>query len=195
MKLNKIQAVIGIVCGILLLSLISFPPWQEAAERELSYRKDLGRGFLLSPPKSVAVECYFVGCVTAPAAYFHVLLNRKLLLQECVTLVVVELLLLWLFRNRQGRAVADLRMPRTRLLISLMLALLIPPAGGVPFGAALAGIPMMLVERDELWLIPTIMVLVMYAASVLLIYWLIQFTLWIHYGRSGTGTSGPIGVS
>ena len=197
MRPNKIQTIIGIVCGLALLSLVLVPPWQEAAERELSYRKDLGRGLLWSPPKPVAVECYFTGCVTAPAQYFHVLLNRKLLLQECLTLLIVGVLLLWMFRAQRDRNVASLRARGTRLLTSLILALLIPPTGGVPFGAALAGIPMVLIRRDELWLIPVIMIIVMYSACVLIIYCLITFTLWIR-DRSGIargGTSRPVGVS
>src|SRR6266567_2325364 len=87
MRLNRIQAAIGIVSGIALLVIVLFPAWQEAAEKEVSYRKDIGHGLLWSPPKPVAVDCYFVGCVTAPASYFHMLLNRTLLLKQSLTLL------------------------------------------------------------------------------------------------------------
>jgi len=183
MKPNKMQAVIAALYGAVLLALVLLPPWQEAAGREASYRKDIGRGFVWAPPKAVAVECYFAGCVTAPQGYFHVLLNWRLLLQQCLTLSVVAVLFLWMFRPQRNREAEISRKRGTRLFTSLLLALLIPPTGGVPFGAALAGIPMMLVRRDELWLLPVIMTLVLYAACVLVIYGLIASVLWFRRGR------------
>jgi hypothetical protein len=167
---NKIQAVTCGLCGIALLFLVLFPPWQQAAEKEVSYRKNIGRGLLWKPPQPVAVECYFVGCVTAPASYFHVLLHRKLLMQQCLTVLCVAMAFLWTFRTSKGGKMASLGVRSTRLSTSFLLALLIPPTGDVPFGAVLFGIPMVLVQRDELWLIPTIMALVMYFACALLMY-------------------------
>jgi hypothetical protein len=184
MRPNKIQAVIGIVCGIILLSLVIFPRWQEAAEKEASYRRDIGHGLLWKPPKPVAVECYFVGCVTAPASYFHVLLNRKLLLQQCLTVFLVAVAFLWIFRPQDNGKTASLSVRATRLLASCLLALLIPPTGGVPFGAVLTGMPMVLVQRDELWLAPTIIAIVMYVACVLIIYSLLSATLWLVANKS-----------
>lgn len=182
MKPNNMQTAIATLFGVVLLALVLLPPWQEAAGREAAYRKEIGRGFVWAPPKAVAVECYFPGCVTAPPGYFHVLLNWHLLLQQCLTLSVVAVLFLWMFRTQPNREVGIVRKRGTRLSISVLLALLIPPTGGVPFGAALAGIPMMLVRRDELWLLPVIMTLVLYTACVLVIYGLITSALWFRRG-------------
>lgn len=186
MRPNKIQAIIGAICAITLLFLVLFPPWQEAAEREVSYRKDIGRGLLWKPPKAVAVECYFVGCVTAPASYFHVVLKRRVLLQETLTLFFVAVACVWIFRTRRSGEVASITARKTRLLTSFLLALLVPPGGDVPFGAGLVEIPKLFVRRGERWLIPMIVVTVLYAASVLVIYWLITLALWIRRGRSVT---------
>lgn len=182
MKPNKIQTTIGIACGIITLALVIFPPWQEAAEREVSYRKDIGRGFLWHRPKPVAVDCYFAGCVTAPASYFRVQLNRELLLQETLALVFVGIALLWTFRSRRDGTIANLHVRATRLLISCLLALLIPPTKGVPLGAALAGIPRMVLQRDELWLFLTTATVVMYIACVVTIYFLLTIAVW-HVAR------------
>ncbi len=179
MRPNKIQTVIRIVCGTVLLALFLWPPWQQAAEREVSYRKNIGRSFLWNPPKPVAVDCYFVGCVMAPATYFHALLNRKLLLQQCLTLFFVAVLFLWTFRPRQSGKTATLNERATRLVSCLLLALLVPPTGDVPLGAVLAGIPMVLVRRDELWLMPTIMAILMYVVCALIIYGFVSTAVWL----------------
>lgn len=188
MKPNKIQAVIGALCGLGLLTLILFPPWQQAAEREVSYRKDIGRAFLFKPPEPVRVGCYFRGCVAAPAEYFHVLLNAKVLLQQCLTLFVVSALLALVFKSQRDRQVKSLKQPRVRLITSLLLALLVPPTGGIPFGAALAAIPMMLVRRDELWLIPVLMTGVLFTCCVLAIYGIISLIIWSRRSGKGAGS-------
>lgn len=76
------QKAIAVVSGIVVLCLILFPPWQQAAERETAYRKDLGRAFRFHRPQPVAVDCYFAGCKTGAPSYFHVMLGRELLLAQ-----------------------------------------------------------------------------------------------------------------
>jgi hypothetical protein len=191
MRYNKTQTVIGLICGIALLFLILLPPWQEAAERELSYRKDIGRGLLWKPPKTVAVDCYFVNCVTAPASYFHVVLKRKVLLQECLTVLGVAVAFLWIFRTRRTGQTSSVRSRGTRLLASFLLASLIPPAGEVPFGAGIVEIPKLLVRREELWLVPLIVVLVLYAACVLVIYGLLSLAVRFAASPSRLETERP----
>ena len=95
--MNRIR---GVALGIWLLwvvHIVLFPNWQEAAEREKDYRKDLGVHFVLKPPAPVAVPCYFVGCVTAPPSYFHVLVDRRGFYPSlvCVTALLIVALVLF----------------------------------------------------------------------------------------------------
>ena len=174
MRLNATQKVVLAVAVAVLLPLLWFPPWREAAEREVAYRKDIGRGFILRPPAPEPVDCYFVGCKTAPASYFHVLLYRDLLFEQAGTVAGIALLLLWMFRIRRDGTSGSLRSRRTRLLFGMVMALPIPPDGTFPFASLLLDIPRQLVNRDELWLIPTVMVIFLYAACVLVIYALVS---------------------
>jgi hypothetical protein len=173
MKPNSAQKVILVVGFVLLLCLALFPPWREAAEKEVDFRKDIGRGFVLSPPQPVAVDCYFVGCKTAPSSYFHVLIYRKLLLSQLITVGIVGLALLWIFRlNRDGTG-ASLGVRKTRLQFCVLIALLIPLDGRYPFGAWLADIPRQIVLH-ELLLIPIIFMVLIYLGCVCMIFLLLS---------------------
>jgi len=57
--MNKPQKIIVITGSILMGLLLVFPPWRQAALREVDYRHNLGYGFILHPPKPVAIDCYF----------------------------------------------------------------------------------------------------------------------------------------
>lgn len=176
MKPNSAQKTILVVGFVSLLCLALFPPWREAAEKEVDFRKDIGRSFILSPPQPVAVDCYFVGCKTAPPSYFHVLIYRELLFSQLITVGSVGLALLWIFRSRHDRdgTGASLASPKTRLQFSALIALVIPFAGQFPFGAGLAGIPRQIVLHDELWLIPIILTVLSYLVCVCIIFLLLS---------------------
>jgi hypothetical protein len=183
MSLNTVQKAIIVVSAAVLLSLVLFPPWWQAAVRETAYRKELGRGWILRPPAPVPVDCYFVGCETAPASYFHVLLYRDLFFEQLATVIGVSLVTLWIFRARRDGTRASLGSPKTRLRFSAVMALLVTPEGKFPLASDLVDIPKTLLHRDELWLIPMIMVILMYLASVVIIYGLVSAVLWLRSSR------------
>lgn len=173
MKPNSAQKAILVVGSVLLLCLALFPPWREAAEKEVDFRKDIGRGFILSPPQPVAVDCYFVGCKTAPASYFHVLIFRDLLFNQLISVVIVGLVLLWIFRSRRDGTNASLGSPKTRLQFCVLIALLIPLDGQYPFGAWLADIPRQIALHDLL-LIPIIFMVLIYLGCVCIMFLLLS---------------------
>src|ERR1700758_4045858 len=113
MRLNKGQFAIAALTVAVVTFLVLYPSWQEAAEKETAYRRDVGRGFLWKPPRPVAVDCYFAGCVIAPASYFHVILDRKLLLQQSLAVLCVGLALLWVFRIRRNGTASNLKSAKT----------------------------------------------------------------------------------
>jgi len=151
--MNSFQKAILIVGGVILTMLLLFPPWQEAALRELAYRKDIGRGSILRPPKPVPVDCYFVGCQTAPASYFHVVLDSRVHIAQCVTVVFITLGLVWLFLRRSDGTQPTLNQTRTRLLFSMLIALAFPPFGINSFtlAALLIQIPEVIFDQGEKW--------------------------------------------
>jgi hypothetical protein len=174
MKPNGAQKAVLVVGSVLLLCLAMFPPWREAAEREVDFRKDIGRGFILSPPLPVAVDCYFVGCKTAPPSYFHVLIYRELLFNQLITVGSVGLALLWVLRSHRDGTRASFASQKTRLQSSALLALLIPFVGQYPLGAELASIPEQIIRHDELWLIPMIFMILGYLLCVCIIFLLLS---------------------
>src|SRR5438270_10010395 len=121
--MNRLQKATLVIGGVILTMLLLFPPWQEAALREVAYRKNVGRGFVLQPPKPVPVDCYFVGCKTAPASYFHVVLHSRLHIAQCVTVAFITLSVFWLVRRRSDGTQPALKKKRTRLLFSILIAL------------------------------------------------------------------------
>jgi hypothetical protein len=179
MKVNKAQARVGISTAILLLFLVLYPSWQEAAQNEIAYRKDIGRGFLWSPPSTVSIDCYFVGCKVAPASYFHALLNRQLLLEQTIPVLVVAGVFLWLFRSQEETKRPMLESRTKKLRISFLLALLIPPVGGVPMGAALASLPMLLIDRGEFWAVYAVATPIIYFVFALAIFGLLSALQWL----------------
>jgi hypothetical protein len=177
MRLNTAQKTILVVSAVVLLCLALFPPWQQAAELETAYRKDLGRSFVLRSPEPIAVDCYFVGCKTAPPSYFHVVLYQELLLAQVVSALGVAVIMLWMFRSRRDGHCASLVSRRTRLEFSVLAALLLPPTGTFPLAWILMGIPKQIISRDEPLLIPLAMVLIIFAACALVVYLLVTLIL------------------
>lgn len=109
--------------SIVLSGLFLFPSWFETNGQ---YVKQLGHHFLFNKPSAVAVECHFVGCVTAPASYFHVVLDRNNRLATLSTVVVVVGLLLLLFRVKADGSSRSIRHPVTRWAFSGLVALALP---------------------------------------------------------------------
>lgn len=174
MKLNRSQKAIAALGAAALLCLVLFPPWRQAAQRETDYRKDIGRGFILNPPRPVSVDCYFIGCKTAPSSYFHVLLYRKLLLDQLATVAGTSIVLLWLFRSRRDGTCPNLGSAKTRLQFSALVGLLVPPDGSFPFATLFVDIPRQISRHDEFWVIPVAIVLSTYALSIIIIFLLVS---------------------
>ncbi len=103
---------------------LPFP--SHGAETNGQYVKQLGHHFLFSKPEPVPVECYLVGCVTAPASYFHVVLDRRPWLETLSTVAVVASILLLLFRSRADGTSFSIRHPKTRWVFSGLVVLALP---------------------------------------------------------------------
>jgi len=142
MRFSRLRVSITLLSSTVLLFLLLYPEWQEASSKmPPEYRKEIGRGFLWSPPKSVAVGCYFSfeDCAETPASAFYPVVNRELVLMQSLALAVVTLLLLWLTRTG-GRQSRVSQSPRTRIAISVSLALVVP-IGGIPIAVHLVYLP------------------------------------------------------
>ena len=154
MRFTRLQLTITLLSAGILLFLLLCPEWQEASRKmPPEYRKDVGRGFLWSPPKTVSVDCNFAftDCAETPASDFYPVVNRQLVLMQSVPLAFVTLLLLWLTRTDDGRQTRILSRIGTRIAISLSLALLVPTIGWVPIVVYLALLPGIISEGGEKW--------------------------------------------
>lgn len=177
--MNSAQKAIVVVSVCVLLSPLLFPPWQQTAEGEPDYRKNLGRAGLLHPPKPVAVDCYFTGCKTAPPSYFHVLPYWTLIFAQALSTLAVALAAFWMFRSRRDGTCASLASRRTRLVFSTFLALLVPSVGTFPLAYTLLSLPEQVIHPGELGPIPTIAIVAMFVVCVWGIYLLLSLALWI----------------
>lgn len=121
--MNSAKKTIILISSIYFLGLFLFPTWYEA---DGQYVKQLGHHFLFRSPEAVQVDCYFVGCVTAPASYFHVVLDRRPWFETLSTVAIVASILLLLFRRRADGTSASVRNPRTRWVFSGLVALALP---------------------------------------------------------------------
>ena len=121
--MNASRKIILSISSMVFLGLFFFPPWYETNGQ---YVKQLGRHFLFSKPAAVPVECYLVGCVTAPASYFHVVLAWQPWVETLATIVFIALGLFLLFRTRADGNSASLEDPKTRLWFSALVALALP---------------------------------------------------------------------
>lgn len=187
--MNKAQKIILAIGLILLGVLLLFPPWQQAAFQEAHYRKNIGRGFILHPPKPVAIDCYFVGCQTAPPSHFHVVLYLRLLIAQCGTLLCIILSAMWIFRGRRDNSPATLKSPKRRLIFSMVIALAVPPSGDFPLASLLSDIPRQVMHRDELWLMPVLFLLFVFAFCTGIVYFLLTFALRLSETGDGRAVS------
>ena len=121
--MNSTNKTIVLIGSIALLGLFLFPSWYETNGQ---YVKQLGHHFLFSEPEPVPVDCYFVGCVTAPASYFHVVLDRRPWFETLSTVAVVASILVLLFRRRADGISLSIRHPKTRWILSGLVALALP---------------------------------------------------------------------
>ena len=132
-SVNRIQ---GAALGIWLVCvgfIVLFPNWQEAAEREKDYRQGLGVHFVLKPPAPVAVPCYFVGCITAPASYFHVLVDRRDFYPELICVTALMMVTFVVFRTGKDRSIPNVASRRMRLVAASLIALALPLPWGAPY--------------------------------------------------------------
>jgi hypothetical protein len=174
--------------GLILLGLLLFPPWEQGAEGETDYRKYLGRSFFLKPPQPVPVDCYFVGCKTAPASYFHVLLATRLYVEPSLTVATVALLLLVVFHLRPNAPHAVLVSPTARIAFCTLVALVLPiPAGPqvVLLGTGVAYVPWLIAAGGEnvLGAIATLVIFALYICAVNVI---VTVGLWLAKRRQLT---------
>lgn len=131
--------------------IVLFPNWQQAAEREKDYRKDLGVHFLLSPPPPVAVPCYFVGCITAPASYFHVLIDRRGFYLELVCVTALMIVAVVVFRSGEDCSKPGIAAHRMRIVAACLitLALPLPLSPYEPLGSMAAYFPTAILHPDH----------------------------------------------
>ena len=111
MKPNSVQSAILTAASVAFVLLSLFHLGSRPLGK-VAYRLYVGRHFFLQPPTSVPVDCYFAGCATAPASYFHVLLYRDLLVEQLAAIIAVAFVLLWIFRSRQNGVRATLTSPK-----------------------------------------------------------------------------------
>ena len=100
-----------------------FPPWYQTHGQ---YMKQLGHHFLFSSPDAVPVECYLVGCVTAPASYFRVVFNWRSWVETLSSIAAVTTVLFLLFGTRSDGTFPSIANAKTRLLFSVLVALALP---------------------------------------------------------------------
>jgi hypothetical protein len=116
------RTVLG-VGSIVLMGLFLFPCWFETNGQ---YVKQLGHHYLFSKPAGVPVECYLVGCITAPASYFHVVLDRKDMFATLSNVAIVLGVLLLLFKTGADGTSRSIRDPMTRWAFSGLVTLVLP---------------------------------------------------------------------
>jgi hypothetical protein len=175
MRFSRLQVTICLLSLSALLFLLLNPEWQEASSKmPPEYRKEIGRGFLWSPPKTVAAGCYFTfeDCVETPASAFYPVVNRQLVLMQSVPVAVVTLLLLWLTRtgDRQSRILSS---TRTTIAISLSLALVVP-IGGIPIAAHLVSLPGIISDGGEKWQVYAVGIPLVFVIVALAIFGLLS---------------------
>jgi hypothetical protein len=121
--MNASRKIILSLSSIVFLGLFFFPPWYETNGQ---YVKQLGRYFFFSKPEAVPVECYFVGCVTAPASYFGVVLSWRPWVETLSTIAFIATGLFLLFGTRADGNPPSIGNPKTRLAFSALVALALP---------------------------------------------------------------------
>lgn len=187
--MNAAQKLTLFVSSVVFLGLFLFPPWYQTNGQ---YVKQLGRRFIFSKPEAVPVECYLVGCVTAPASYFHVVLDWRFGIQAPLTIAVVATALFLLFRARADAASPSIRRPKTRLIFSALVALSLPITVSplVLVGMYALYAPFIFFSHEHNWFWGSIffpIVFSVYAGAVYLVATAaVRVVAYVHHG-SGSG--------
>ena len=176
--MNPTKKIIISINSIFFLGVFFFPPWYETNGQ---YVKQLGRHFFFSRPEAIPVECYLVGCVTAPASYFHVVLNWRSWVETLSTIAAVTTILFLLFRTRTDGTIPSIADARTRLLFSVLVALALPISMSpvVLLGTYGLYVPHIFFGGEHNWLWGSVffpIILSVYAGAV---YLVAAVTVWI----------------
>jgi len=174
------------ISSIAFLGVFLFPPWYETNGQ---YVKQLGRHLLFSRPDAEPVECYFVGCVTAPASYFHVVLNWRSWVETLSTIAAVTTALFLLFRTRRDETFHSIANAKTRLLFSVLVALGLPISMSplVLLGTYGLYVPLIFISGEHNWFWGTVFFPIVLSAYAGAVYLVVTATVWIAaYKHGGT---------
>jgi hypothetical protein len=176
--MNPTKKMILSISSIAFGGVFFFPPWYETNGQ---YVKQLGRYFFFIRPDAVPVQCYFVGCVTAPASYFHVVLDWRSWVETLSTIAAVTTILFLLFKARTDGTFPSIANAKTRLLFSVLVALALPLSMSpvVLLGTYGLHVPLIFFSGEHNWFWGSIffsIVLSVYAGAV---YLAATTTVWI----------------
>ncbi len=176
--MNPTKKIILSISSIAFGGIFFFPPWYETNGQ---YVKQLGCHFFFIPPDAVPVECYFVGCVTAPASYFHVVLDWRSWVGTLSTIAAVTTILFLLLRARTDGTFPSIANAKTRLSLSVLVALALPVSMSpvVLLGTYGLYVPLIFFSGEHNWFWGSIffpILLSLYAGAV---YLLATATVWI----------------
>lgn len=148
------KRITGAALGIWLVwvgYIVLFPNWQEAAEREKDYRNELGVHFVLKPPATVAVPCYFVGCITAPASYFHTVIDRSDFYPSLICVTALLIATLVVFRTGKNGSTPSVVARRLNLVAPSLIALALPVPSSpyFPLGILAGYMPIAMLHPDH----------------------------------------------
>jgi hypothetical protein len=148
--MNASRKFILSISSVVFLGIFFFPPWYETNGQ---YEKQLGRYFFFSKPEAVPVECYLVGCVTAPASYFRVVLAWRPWVETLSTITFVATGLFLLFRTRADGNPPSIGHPKTRLVFSALVAFAFPISTSPVLLVGTYGlyVPFILFSREHNW--------------------------------------------
>jgi len=148
---KRIQGAAIVIWLVWVGYIVLFPNWQEAAEREKDYRKELGVHFVLKPPAPVAVPCYFVGCITAPASYFHVVIDRRDFYPGLICVTALMIVTLVVFRTGKNGSTPSIVGRRLNLVATSLITLTLPVPGNpyFPLGVLAGYMPIAMLHPDH----------------------------------------------
>lgn len=176
--MNPTKKMILSISSIAFGGVFFFPPWYETNGQ---YVKQLGHHFFFIRPDAIPVECYFVGCVTAPASYFHVVLDWRSWVATLSTIAAVTTMLFLLLRARADGTFPSIVNAKTRLLLSVLVALALPVSMSpvVLLGTYGVYVPLIFFSGEHNWFWGSIffpILLSLYAGAV---YLVATATVWI----------------
>jgi hypothetical protein len=130
-------------------------------------------------PAPVAVPCYFVGCITAPPAYFHVLIDRRGFYPALVSVTALLMLALALSTKKTGSTlgISPRRMP---LVAASLIALALPLPGSpyFPLGSMVAYLPTAILNPNHDHISVLIGFPFFFAIYGVTVYFLLTIAIW-----------------